>query len=143
MTKAVAMTLLLSALALPALGCEGLSLENARIIEAPPGAAVLAAYATFKNNGAQAITINAVDSPLFDSGEFHQMRMADGMMHMEKQDTVIIAPHGSMTLRSGEGHLMLMQPKHRLKRGDSVPVTLHCGAQASTFNFPVQAPQSN
>jgi copper(I)-binding protein len=71
------------------------------------------------------------------------MRMADRMMHMEKQDTVIIGPHASLTLKSGESHLMLMQPRRKLKHGDNVPITLHCGTEARTFNFPVQAPQLN
>lgn len=141
MTRYLAVSLLL-ALAAPAVpACEGLSVEGAHVVEAPPGASVLAAYATFRNTGAQPLTLTGVDSPDFASADFHQMRMADGMMHMEKQDTVILAPHASLTLKSGENHLMLMEPRRKLKRGDNVLINLHCGKDAKTFPFPVQAPQ--
>lgn len=143
MTKRLASALLLAVAALPALACEGLALDNAHVVEAPPGATVMAAYATLKNGGAQPLTINGVESPDFSSADFHQMRMADGMMHMEKQDTVILAPHASLTLKSGESHLMLMQPKRKLKRGDSVPISFHCGKDTKTFSFPVEPPQLN
>ncbi len=142
MTKHLLAALVLTLAALPAVACEGLVLENAHIVEAPPGASALAGYATLKNSGSAPLTITSVDSPDFASSEFHQMRMADGMMHMERQDTVILAPHASLTLRSGENHLMLMQPKRQLKRGDTVQISMHCGKDATTFTFPVQAPQT-
>jgi copper(I)-binding protein len=101
---------------------------------------VLAAYATLRNNGSHSLTITAADSPDFGSAEFHQMQMANGMMHMQKQDSVVIGAHDAVTLNTGQSHLMLMKPKRPLKAGDKVAITLHCGKAAQSFNFPVQAP---
>ena len=142
MTNKLAAAVILALAAAPVLACENLTLEEARVMEAPPGADVLAAYATLRNGGDKSLTITAVDSPDFASGDFHKMSMADGMMHMEKMDRVTIAPHGSLTLKTGENHLMLMGPKRSLKRGDEVHITMHCGKDAKTFTFPVQAPST-
>lgn len=121
--------------------CDGLTLENARIIEAPPGATVLAAYASLHNAGKQALTITGVDGPDFATAEFQQMSMVNGMMHMQRQDDLVIPAQGSLTLRTGENHLMLMDPKRLLKSGDSSSLVIHCGASYQTFSFHVQLPQ--
>jgi hypothetical protein len=141
MNRIRAVLLLGACLAAPAWACEGLVVEQARVIEAPPGATILAAYATLRNSGDKVITITSADSPDFASAEFHQMMMVDGMMHMQQEDTLIIPAHSLLTLKSGQSHLMLFDPKRPLKSGDNVTLNLHCGAASQAIAFPVQAPQ--
>lgn len=129
-------------LALPALGdCKGLKIEQAWIPQAPPTAPVLAGYARLANKGARTIHIDAVDGADFGSVELHQMSMENGMMQMRPLQGLDLPPYGSVTLADGGKHLMLMDPRHPFKAGDSSTLSFHCGKQAVSAQFSVRETQ--
>ena len=133
--------LLCGAVALPATACPGLSASGARIPEAPPVASVLAGYASLVNNSAQPLHIDGVEGADFGSVEMHQMSMAGGMMQMRPLQGLDLPPHGSVTLDENGKHLMLMNPKHPFKAGDSTTLSFRCGKQVTPLQFTVQKAQ--
>ena len=123
----------------PALAdCKGLKIEQAWIPEAPPVSSVLAGFATLSNSGDQALHIDTVDGADFGSVELHQMSMEGGMMQMRPLKGLDIPAHGSVTLADGGKHLMLINPKHPLKAGDSSVLNFHCGPAQSLAQFSVK-----
>jgi periplasmic copper chaperone A len=127
--------------ALPAWACPGLGADGARIPEAPPVASVLAGYARLRNDSAQPLHVDAVSGADFGSVEMHEMSMANGMMQMRPLAGLDIPAHGSITLDENGKHLMLMNPKHPFKAGDSATLEFRCGKQSSPISFTVQKNQ--
>jgi periplasmic copper chaperone A len=115
----------------PAQAAESIQVQNAWIREAPPGAAVLAAYLTIENHGNAERTLVGADSPDFGRIEIHATRMKDGMASMEQLKELKLAAHGRETLAPGGTHFMLMQPRRALRAGDRVALTLRFAGGAS------------
>lgn len=111
--------------------------------EAPPGARALGGYMTITNQGKQALTLVGVSSPLFASVEMHTIIEEDGRMRMVEVPKLTIAPGGSLALKPGDKHLMLMKPKQALKAGDQVPLELDFGpAGRVKLSVEVKRPQA-
>jgi copper(I)-binding protein len=139
MRAAAAAALLALSLAPPVLAdCGGLKIENAWIPQAPPVAPVLAGYARLVNQGGKPLHIDAVEGADFGSVELHQMSMENGMMQMRPLKGLDVPAHGSVTLADGGKHLMLMDPRHPFKAGDSAALSFHCGKQAIQATFTVR-----
>lgn len=133
------LALLLGLASLPALAdCKGLKVEDARIPAAPPVAPVLAGYARLMNEGRHALHIGAVEGADFGSVELHQMSMENGMMQMRPLQGLDIPAHGSVVLADGGKHLMLMNPRHPFKPGDSTVLAFRCGKESSRVPFTMQ-----
>jgi periplasmic copper chaperone A len=126
---------------LPVLACPGLGASGARIPEAPPVASVLAGYAKLINNSDQPLHIDRVDGADFGSVEMHQMSMEGGMMQMRPLAALDLPAHGGVTLDGNGKHLMLMNPKHPFKAGDSTTLEFHCGKQSTPLRFTVEKNQ--
>jgi copper(I)-binding protein len=101
-----------------------LVVEDAWIRAAPPGAEVLAGYATLRNVGPDALTISGARSAAFGRIDLHEMSMQGGVMRMRPLAGVALQPRGEAKLAPGGTHLMLMQPQRALKLGDVVEVEL-------------------
>ena len=97
---------------------DSLIISNAHIPEAPPGAQVLAGFMNIHNPSKQVIEITAVSSPHFDTVEMHLSQEVNGVAKMLPQKSLVIAPNSTLALRSGSYHLMLIEPKQRLRNGD-------------------------
>lgn len=118
----------------------GLAVEDAWIRAAPPGAEVLAGYATLRNAGPDALTISGARSAAFARIELHEMRMAGGVMRMRPLGGIALQPRGEAKLAPGGTHLMLMQPQRALKVGDVVAVELlDAAGKAHPAEFTVRA----
>lgn len=118
----------------------GLSIEDPWIRAAPPGADVLAGYATLHNLGDTSLTITGGRSADFERVELHEMKMESGVMKMRPLGGIALAAHGDVALAPGGTHLMLMQPKRLLKAGDVVDVELvDASGAAHAARFVVRA----
>lgn len=125
--------------ALPALAdCKGLKVEDAWIPQAPPVAPVLAGYARLRNDGDKPLHIDAVEGTDFGSVELHQMSMDNGMMKMRPLPGLDLPAHGNVTLADGGKHLMLMNPRHPFKAGDSAVLNFRCGKDTASASFAVR-----
>lgn len=107
-----------------AMAGEGVMAENAWIREAPPGASALAGYLTLHNHGDKERSIVGAGSPAFGNVMLHRTEMEKGMAKMVHQKRVNIPAGKSVTFKPNDYHLMMMKPKHALKAGDKVEVTL-------------------
>jgi copper(I)-binding protein len=131
--------ILLAMLPLTCWSCDGIAIKDARVYETPPGAEVLAGYATLQNPGGAPVMLTASDSPEFSVVEFHSMTMVDNVMHMQQEKQLLIPAHGELVFAPGALHLMLIQPVKRFRIGDNITINLHCGSGVSKAVFPVKA----
>jgi len=118
--------------------CDGLEISEAWIREAPPGADVMAGYATLHNAGKESITIDGARSGDFGSVDIHRMSMENGTMRMRAEPRLLLEPDATVRLEPGALHLMLVGPKRALKAGDHVALKVDCGRRSKAVDFIVR-----
>ena len=102
-----------------------LVLDHAWSRATPGGAKVGGGYLTIDNKGAAADRLIGGSSPVAGKVEVHAMAMNNGVMTMRLLKDGLPIPAGqSVKLAPGGNHIMLMELKAPLKKGDKVPVTL-------------------
>lgn len=84
-----------------------------------------AGYATIRNDGDKPVTLDSADSPDYGMAMLHRSVRKDGSDSMEMVERISIPAHASAQLAPGGYHLMLTEPKHPIRPGDSVHVLLH------------------
>ena len=119
--KRLALPLLL--LSLPTLAGD-LVVRDAWIRAAPPGAVVLAGYATLENRGKTKVSVVGAESRAFARAELHTMRTEDGVMRMRPLAALPVPPGETVALAPGANHLMLRSPKRAVAKGDRIVVEL-------------------
>jgi periplasmic copper chaperone A len=91
----------------------------------PAGAPTAVGFMTITNTADVPDRLMAVASPAVDHVEIHEMAVTNGIMTMRQIPGGLPVPaHGSVALKPGGYHLMLIRPKTPFKAGDTVPVTL-------------------
>ncbi|MEP7134636.1 MAG: copper chaperone PCu(A)C [Chloroflexota bacterium] len=84
-----------------------------------------ALFMNIQNNGAAADTLLKVNSDVADMAQVHLSEMdANGVASMHEVEGVEIPAGGSVELKSGSYHVMLMGLTRDLKAGDTVTFTL-------------------
>jgi len=83
-----------------------------------------AGYFTLINPSDKNLTLISATTPAFKQIEFHQMTTEDGLMQMQALKTINIPANGHVNFKPGGKHLMLHQPKHHLKQGDTIELEL-------------------
>ncbi len=90
----------------------------------PPGAKVAAGYLSVRNSGKLPERILGASSPAAERVELHiQVREGD-VLKMREVQSVEVPPGQSRMLRPGSLHLMLVNLRKPLVRGQSIPLTL-------------------
>ncbi len=97
---------------------------NAWIREARPGGKVNAGYLTLVNAGAEEVVLKEVHCAAFKEVQIHEMARVDGLVKMRRLDSLTIPAGGSVVLKPGGMHLMLMGARERLTVGQRVDVEL-------------------
>jgi copper(I)-binding protein len=93
---------------------------------ATPGSAKNAAvYFTMTNTGAAADRLVSAQTQAAEMAELHETTMMGGMMHMAAAKAVDIPAGGKVIFAPQGRHLMLMNLKKPLRKGDDLSVTLH------------------
>jgi periplasmic copper chaperone A len=95
------------------------------IKQLPPVVPMRAGYVQIKNDSDQDAQITSMQSDAFESVEMHETTMKDGMMQMVQQDSMVIPAHGSLALKPGGKHIMLINPLRTLEIGDKVEVLVN------------------
>lgn len=139
----IATKLILSAFMLLALGAHAekaqLTITDAWVREAPPGAAVNAGYMTLVNATTADLEIVGAVSKAFEKVEFHEMAMVGGMMKMRELSNIELAKGEELVFEPGGMHLMLKGAKQALKSGDTVIIVLTFkDGQKQTLNIKVK-----
>lgn len=112
-----------AAKAAPAAMAAGPRVSEAWIAEAPPAARHNAAYLVLRN-GPRADALVAVETPVAEVAEIHEMRQEKGLMRMRREAAVALAPDAELRLQPGGRHIMLINMKRALRPGERVPLTL-------------------
>ena len=89
-----------------------------------PGRMMMGGFARLVNPCDAPAAVVSADSPRFGDVELHQTIMDNGMSRMRPVPRLDIPAQGSVELRPGSYHLMLMQPKGDFAPGQRVPITL-------------------
>ena len=116
-----------------------LVVEQAWIRTAPPGAMMLAGYASLRNAGDAPLVVTGADSADFGSVSLHQSIEENGVERMRPLGKIEIAPGVSVVFAPGGKHFMLMQPARELKSGDTVKVHISTETgEGATVEFSVR-----
>lgn len=92
-------------------------------IPQPSAPTEVAAYATVRNSGGSADRLLGVRTDVSTIVMMHRGDAAD-MSDMQTVGAVPLPAHRSVTLASGDMHIMIMQPSRVLRMGDRVRLTL-------------------
>jgi hypothetical protein len=108
----------------------------------PPGTNNSAAYFNIENHSDEDIAITQVSSDGARITEFHQHVMEQGLMKMNKLDSLNIPANSRVELKPGHYHLMLIQLKQPIRPGDKIKITLGLSSGESfTITATVKANQ--
>lgn len=142
MPRLFSLILLFSLLGTACAQNEPVSIEDAWVREGPPGMAMLAGFMVVKNSGKQDRSIVGAEGPDYDHIELHRSIVDEGMARMMPQESILVPAGGSVALKPGDYHLMLMQPKRQIKAGDHSQITLILDDNTRlTVNAPVKKPE--
>lgn len=91
----------------------------------PPGAPVAGGYLTITNTGTESDRLLGGSSDGAEAVQVHESTVVDGVARMRHvAEGVVIAPGETLKLEPGALHLMFINPKEPLKKGDSFAATI-------------------
>jgi periplasmic copper chaperone A len=91
----------------------------------PAGAQVAGGYMKIENTGKEADRLLGGSTAIAGKFEIHEMQMSGTIMRMRELDKGLeVPPGGSVELKPGSYHLMLMDLKAQPKAGDRIKGTL-------------------
>ena len=106
----------------------------------PGGMPMHAGFARIDNPCAAARKITAVASDAYGDASLHETTLVNGISRMRALPVLVVPAHGSVELKPGGLHLMLMDPKKPLKPGDHVALRFQAdGGRAIGGDFVVRA----
>lgn len=128
------------ALSLPLAAQAEVKVVDPWIPEAPPTAHAMAAFMVLENDEDRPVRVVAAHAPGFDTIELHKSVEENGMHKMLKQDALVIPEMGSLALRPGGYHVMLIGVHEpRPKAGDVIPMRLDLeGGKSIELKVPVK-----
>jgi len=100
-----------------------IKIENAYVRATAPGQPAAGAFMKIENSGAADQLVSA-SSPAAGEVQLHQMSMEGNVMKMGQVKDIAVPASGSVYLKPGGYHIMLMNIKAPLKAGETVPVKL-------------------
>ena len=100
------------------------SVRDAWVRETPPGVAMTAGYMVLQNRTSRSQVLVAASSSGFETVTIHRTIAKEGMTGMEHAQQIELLPNASLLFAPGGYHLMLLNPKRRLRAGDRVDITL-------------------
>lgn len=101
-----------------------LRVEDAYVRGLPPGQPVTAAFMRIINTADRAVEVIAASTDSAKLAEIHVHRHHNGMMSMEKVDSITIPAGGEFVLAPGGYHLMLIDLYKPLREGEMVSIKL-------------------
>lgn len=90
----------------------------------PPGAKAAGAFMKIRNTGKDADRLVRAASPVAGVVEIHEMVMEGSVMKMRAVPGIEIKPGATVALQPGGYHVMLLELKRPLVKGETFPVTL-------------------
>ena len=120
MKKAIFTALGLAIVALPALA--DVTVKDSWVRGTTPAQKATGAFMQITSS--DAATVLSASSPVAGVVEIHTMKMEDGVMKMRAIPKLDLPAGKGVKLAPGGNHVMLMDLKQQMKKGDVVPITL-------------------
>jgi len=131
--------LLFTLLPLASLAAEPLKVVDPWIRAAPPGARMLAAYATIENPAEQTVELVGASSDRFGLVEFHRTVQIDGVARMRQVEVLEVSSGEPVVLEPGGLHIMLMRPASSVTEGETISIVLKLGdGRTQAIDFTVR-----
>ena len=102
----------------------GIVINDPWIRSAPPNAPALGLFMQINNNSDKDIKLLSVNARGYKRIELHRTIMHSGMMKMVKQDFMPIPAQGTLHVKLGSWHVMLIGPKRVPRTGETVTISL-------------------
>lgn len=104
--------------------------NGARVVQAWARASIgtsrpAAAYVTVVNKSARAVTLTGASSPVAEKAEVHKTVMDGTNMKMVPAGPIEILAGGRIEMKPGGYHIMLMNLRQAIGKGESLDLTLH------------------
>ena len=90
----------------------------------PKGAQTATGYMTIKNNGSTPDRLVGGSIDAADRFQLHAMTMEDGVAKMRELSDIEIKPGQTVEFKPGGSHVMFLNLKHPLSKGDHISGTL-------------------
>jgi copper(I)-binding protein len=120
-----------------------LTVKNAWIQEGPPSQKITAGFMVIENHSSADLSLISASTDAARVVELHKMELEDGMMRMQKVDSIKVPAGGSVELKPGGYHLMVIGLTRQLKEGDEVKVKLtFSGSIEKIVTVPVKSRSS-
>jgi periplasmic copper chaperone A len=98
-------------------------------------------YFTLRNSSGNPVDLTEVDSDAFGMVMMHQTQSSGSTSNMVMVDKATVPANGTLSFAPGSYHVMLEEPKHPLKAGTTLPLTLTFGdGEKITAQCAVKAP---
>jgi len=117
-----------------------ISVENPYARAVPPTARNSGAFMLIRNNSDQDRKVVSAKSDVSEITELHNHIHDNGVMRMRRVDAIDVPAHGSVELKPGSYHVMLINLKQPLKPQDPVHIDLTLD-DGSTVPVDLQAHQ--
>ena len=101
-----------------------IKIENAYVRATAPGQHAAGAFMKIENGAAASDQLVSASSPAAGEVQLHQMSMEGNVMKMGQVKDITVPANGTVDLKPGGYHIMLMNIKAPLKVGETVPVKL-------------------
>jgi hypothetical protein len=101
-----------------------ISVKDAYVREVPPGVPTSAFFLTLTNNSNNNIALVKATSNIAMNVELHEHTHNNGMMEMRQVQKINIPAKGSIALKPGGYHIMLIGLTRKIKSGDTVDINL-------------------
>ncbi|MGB1682665.1 MAG: copper chaperone PCu(A)C [Arenicellales bacterium] len=108
-----------------ALWAHAIEVHEAIVRMVPPGQSVSVAFMTLHNHDSRDRVLVSGRSEVADSVELHNHVMQDGLMKMRRVDAVTLPAGGSVSLKPGGLHIMLIGLTRTLQLGQTVEIDLY------------------
>ena len=117
---------------------QGVTVSGAWVRGTVQGQTAAGAYMLLKS--AEGATVVGAESPAAGIVEIHEMRMEGNTMRMRGVEQLELPPGRGVELKPGGYHVMLMDLKAPLKKGETVPIRLKVrGKSGQTQSIEVKA----
>ena len=131
----IAIAVLVFSLSLASAEDEKIEADNFWVREVPPVSSVTAAFGMLRSK--QETELVSVTSSIAQTVELHTNVSSDGAMHMRKVASISLSSDTPLELSPGGYHIMFIDLKKPLKKGDMVDITL---TFSSGYSLLVHAP---
>ncbi len=102
-----------------------LNIKGAWVMEVPETQTMSAAFMEISNNGSSDEVLMSANAEIAGTTELHEMINENDQMKMRKIDSISIPAGGSVELKRGGLHVMLIDLKKLPVAGEKVMITLH------------------